>query len=132
MTSMAWRLADVRLCGRKLEKAPGQPQPSISEKSSRGQHLPPPLEQEPPLPRANHPPRPICSSTPGTDTDIWQLRPWRIHRARSWHQGSATCQSTFPAGWAQLSGICQVPAPWVAKAGPRPDVHRLAGWTPRP
>lgn len=121
-----------RTCGYvgEIREASGQPQPSSSETSSRGRHLRPPPEQEPAPPQANHPPRPICSSTAGTDTGIWQLRPRRTHRARSWHRGSATCQRTFPASRAQLSGICQVPAPWVAVAGPRPAVHRPAGGLP--
>lgn len=42
----------------------------------------------------------------------------------------ATCQRTFPSSQAQLLGICLVPAPGVAMAGPRPAVHRPAGWTP--
>lgn len=75
-------------------------------------------------PGQTNPPRPICSSATGTDAGIWQLRPRRTHRARSWHRGSATCQHTFPASRAQLSGICQVPAPLVAAAGPRPAIRR--------
>ena len=70
---------------------------------------------------------PICSSTAGTDTGIWQLRPRRTQGAGSWHWGSATCQRTFPTSRVQLSGICQVSAPWVAVAGPLASCPQVCG-----
>lgn len=113
--------------GQSQGKWQASPSP-ISKKSSCSQHLPLSLEQSYLYP--GRAPRPICGSTARTDTGIWQLRPWRTRRAGSWHQGLATCQHTFPSSRAQLLGICQVPAPWVAMAGSKPAAHRPAGWTP--
>lgn len=118
--------------GEEVKESSRPAKPSTSKKSSTASpclHL---LLQNKShqYPGQTAPSHPICSSTVGTSTGIWQLRPRRTHRARSWHQGSATCQHTFPSSRARLSGICQVPAPWVAEAGPKLAVHRPAGGHP--
>lgn len=66
--------------------------PGLLQASLHRPHLPSPEQESFLL-------HPICSSTAvRTDTGIWQLKLQRPCCARLWHQGSATCQYTFPAG----------------------------------
>lgn len=98
---------------------------------SSEKRLPPPPEQELPLPWAN------LSPAPHLQLDHWDRRRHMAAEAPGDTKSGpgtgvclATRQHTFPSSQAQLLGICLVPVPWVAMARPRPAVHRPAGWTP--
>lgn len=93
--------APAGMAGGRRGQAPGQPSPASSSRTGTANTL------------CSHP---LCSSTAGIGTGIWQLRPRRTYRAgtRAWPPASAPSP----------------PAPWVAQAGPRPSIQGLAGGPP--
>lgn len=101
MGSKVWRLVPLQAWGTRSGQAPGQPSLASSSRTGAANTLRSP---------------PLCSSTAGTGTGIWQLRPQRTYRAgtRAWPPASAPSP----------------PAPWVAQAGPRPSIQGLAGGPP--
>lgn len=101
MGSKVWRLVPLQAWGTRSGQAPGQPSLASSSRTGAANTLRSP---------------PLCSSTAGTGTGIWQLRPRRTYRAgtRAWPPASAPSP----------------PAPWVAQAGPRPSIQGLAGGPP--